>query len=166
MTNVTQVYQGGDRSHKLRKLQSSELDVKLPAILSADDGERPMAIEYFGGSHSALGMAPRTGYAVPGKDSIESTLGPRKQKPTVKDSIFASTNDGGLMGGIDSRINAGEKEMTTGWQFATQIEDDDDEQPSRFDFLNQMRDNNNKSALLIENKDIFPSMLDPAFEMD
>ena len=55
-----------------------------------------------------------------------------------------------------------EKEMTTGWQFATQIEDEED--GSKYEIVGGIRDKQNQSALLIANKDVFPSMLDPAFE--
>ena len=63
--------------------------------------------------------------------------------------------------------DGGEKETTTGWQFATQIEDDGEETlPSKFDIVGGVREQNNRSALLIENREVFPSMLDPAFEDD
>lgn len=55
-----------------------------------------------------------------------------------------------------------EKEMTTGWQFATQIEDDDE--LSKFEIIGSKREMQSKSSLLIEQRQIIPSMLDPAFE--
>ena len=57
--------------------------------------------------------------------------------------------------------------MTTGWQFATQIEDDNDDQAGERNYhevIDDIREHQNKSALLIGNRDVFPSMLDPAFE--
>jgi len=56
--------------------------------------------------------------------------------------------------------------MTTGWQFATQIEDDEDE--SKFENMGNggFMDRNNQSAILIADRAAFPSMLDPAFEDD
>jgi hypothetical protein len=59
-----------------------------------------------------------------------------------------------------------EKEMTTGWQFATQINDDED--MSKFEVVGQtvFREKNNQSAILIADRAPFPSMLDPAFEDD
>lgn len=57
--------------------------------------------------------------------------------------------------------------MTTGWQFATQIEDDNDDQAGERNYhevIDDIREHQNKSALLIANRDVFPSMLDPAFE--
>ena len=53
--------------------------------------------------------------------------------------------------------------MTTGWQFATQIEDDEE---NRFEIQGDSRGPTTQSALLIANRDVFPSMLDPAFEDD
>ena len=54
--------------------------------------------------------------------------------------------------------------MTTGWQFATQIEDDGDENGANYEVVGDQREQSNRSALLIANRDVFPSMLDPAFE--
>ena len=54
--------------------------------------------------------------------------------------------------------------MTTGWQFATQIEGDDD--PIKFELKIDPRERNNQSALMIAERQVLPSMLDPAFEDD
>ncbi len=83
-----------------------------------------------------------------------------------KDSIYESTQDEGNNGEYSSFKNrvAGEQEMTTGWQFATQIEDDNEENVGDYEVIGDHRESQNKSALLIANRDIFPSMLDPAFE--
>ena len=49
LTNMTHLYSGGDRSHNMRKLQSSEFLTKLPAIEyhgSTGGGGPVKAIEY------------------------------------------------------------------------------------------------------------------------
>ena len=73
-----------------------------------------------------------------------------------------------------TRAADGERELTTGWQFATQIEDDDDddergvENEKGFELgAHVARESANRSALLIRDREMmFPSMLDPAFDED
>lgn len=87
---------------------------------------------------------------------------------------------------MPTRANeVGERELTTGWQFATQIEDDDEgdetnERGTKAGFemgaglgeedyanMQSLREAQNRSALLIQNRgEMFPSMLDPAFDED
>ena len=83
-------------------------------------------------------------------------------KPGARDSLFASTRDDNL-GEQSQKARAETQEMTTGWQFATQIEDDEE---NRFEIHGDSRGPTTQSALLIANRDVFPSMLDPAFEDD
>ena len=61
-----------------------------------------------------------------------------------------------------SKLNNAEKEMTTGWQFATQIDDDDEYDENNGDGTNnngEMRRAQNVSqALLLANKEMIPNM--------
>ena len=79
----------------------------------------------------------------------------------VKDRVFLSTQDDHAQSSFN-RLRLGEKETTTGWQFATQIGDEED--ISKFEIVGNYRESNNRSALLIRNQHVLPSMLDPAFE--
>ena len=174
LANLTKVYTSGDRSASQRKLTASEFNIKLPAIEYVDPN-RPKAIEYF----SQRDQNQMFGGHV--RDSIQSSYDPpaggsnnyytkNKFNKINKDSIFESTQDGREAGGDHSsykpRGTTEAQEMTTGWQFATQIEDDNDDQAGErnYEVVDDIREHQNKSALLIANREVFPSMLDPAFE--
>ena len=100
-------------------------------LIERPDFEKPKAIEYFSALADSINANSRPQQP---KDSIQSSIDhhlKESKKRANKDSLFESTthfdkgNSSTQMPG--TRAADGERELTTGWQFATQIEDDDED---------------------------------------